>query len=209
MEKGKFITLEGGEGSGKSTQAKEICLFLQKRDIPSLVTREPGGSTGAELIRNLLVNGDVKRWDAITEALLLNAARRDHMVSVIWPELEKGTWVICDRFADSTLAYQGFGHGMPLETLEALYILIAGSFKPDLTFVFDLDVRQGLERAKARQGGADRYERMETAFHERLREGYLKLAIKDPDRYVKIDASLSPGDVTQAVLGELCQRLKI
>lgn len=209
MVKGKFITLEGGEGSGKSTQAQEICRFLKERSIPSLVTREPGGSPGAELIRNLLVNGDVNRWDAITEALLLNAARRDHLVSVIWPELDKGTWVICDRFADSTVAYQGFGHGMSLETLDALYTLIANSFKPDLTFVFDLNVGQGLARAKARQEGADRYERMGIAFHERLREGYHKVAAKDPARYVKIDASLSPQNVTQTILSELCLRLKI
>ncbi|MBL0942237.1 MAG: dTMP kinase [Alphaproteobacteria bacterium] len=209
MEKGKFITLEGGEGSGKSTQAQAISHFLKEKNIPSLITREPGGSPGAELIRNLLVNGDVKRWDAITEALLLNAARRDHLISVIWPELNNGTWVICDRFADSTIAYQGFGHGMSFDTLEALYTLIAGSFEPDLTFVFDIDVRQGLALARARQDSADRYERMEIAFHERLREGYHMLTRQHPARYVKIDASLPRVNVTQAVLSELCQRLKI
>ena len=99
LEKGKFITLEGGEGSGKSTQAREIAVFLEKRGISNIVTREPGGSPGAELIRNLIVNGEVKRWDALTEALLLNAARRDHLVSLILPELKQGIWVICDRFA--------------------------------------------------------------------------------------------------------------
>jgi dTMP kinase len=209
MQKGKFITFEGGEGSGKSTQAQEIHYFLKQRGIKSLVTREPGGSPGAELIRNLLVHGEVERWDAITEALLLNAARRDHLVSVIWPELEQGIWVICDRFADSSIAYQGFGHGLPLQALEALYTLIAGTFKPDLTFIFDLDVKLGLARAKMRQGSGDRYERMDIEFHERLRAGYQMLALKDPFRYVSIDASFSPAIVTQAVLNHLCQRLGI
>lgn len=207
MEKGKFITLEGGEGSGKSTQIKEIASFLNKKGIANLVTREPGGSPGAEVIRNLLVRGDVGRWDAVTEALLLNAARRDHLVSQILPALAQGTWVICDRFADSTIAYQGYGYGAPLKALENLYELIAGPFKPDLTFVFDLDVPQGLARALSRQDRDDRYERMDTGFHERLRKGYRTLALKDPSRYAVIDAQPPPDVVTQAVLTQLCERM--
>lgn len=197
--KGKFITLEGGEGSGKSTQIQFILDALKQKGIPVISTREPGGSAGAELIRNLLVKGDVHRWDAVTEALLMNAARRDHVRNLIIPALEKGTWVICDRFSDSTLAYQGYGHGVALSYLHALYELIAGSLTPDLTFVFDLDPRVGLERARRRSDSEDRFERMSLEFHDRIREGFRRIAQTDLNRYILIDASLD----RQTIFGQI------
>lgn len=206
--KGKFITLEGGEGAGKSTQVEFIVQFLNERKIPVIATREPGGSEGAELIRNLLVKGDVHRWDSVTEALLMNAARRDHLRSLIIPALEAGTWVVCDRFADSTLAYQGYGHGVALNYLNAIYEMIAGNLVPDLTLVFDLDPRLGLERAKGRGGPEDRFERMPMEFHDRIREGFRRIAQTDLNRYILIDASLDRDTISKQIEDYIRQRLK-
>jgi dTMP kinase len=205
--KGKFITLEGGEGSGKSTQVDFMIQFLKSRHIPVIATREPGGSAGAELIRNLLVKGDVHRWDAVTEALLMNAARRDHLKTLILPALEAGTWVICDRFADSTLAYQGYGHGVELSYLNSIYELIAGPLTPDLTFIFDLDPRVGLERARRRGDAEDRFERMPLDFHDRIREGFRRVAQTDLNRYILIDATLDRTTISQQIDAYIEQRL--
>lgn len=205
--KGKFITLEGGEGAGKSTQAELLKQRLTDRGISVLTTREPGGSPGAELIRQLLVSGEVKRWDAVTETLLMNAARRDHLVAKIIPALEAGTWVICDRFSDSTIAYQGYGNGVPIPYLNSIYELVAGELTPDLTFVFDLDPRLGIDRAKARGGKEDRYERMPMEFHDRVREGFRRLAQTDLNRYILVDASLDPNTIEQQLDEYIRQRL--
>ncbi|NIQ96157.1 MAG: dTMP kinase, partial [Desulfuromonadales bacterium] len=137
---GLFITLEGGEGGGKSTQARLLAEFLELRGEEVVLTREPGGSPGAEQIRSLLVDGETHRWDATTEALLHFAARRDHLVKTVIPALDRGAWVVCDRFADSTMAYQGYGHGLPKEALAVLYDFAVGTIKPDLTLVLDLPV---------------------------------------------------------------------
>ncbi len=209
MSRGKFITFEGGEGTGKSTQLRLLADFLRSKDIDVHTTREPGGSPGAELIRELLVTGDVERWDAITEILLFNAARRDHLTSLIFPALESGTWVICDRFADSTIAFQGYGHGVPLDQLHSLYKFIAGDVKPDLTFVFDLDPEVGLPRARARQDSECRFEHMQFDFHQRLREGYLEIAKADPDRYEVIDASLPIDEVSKLTSEKVCKHFGI
>jgi dTMP kinase len=172
-------------------------------------TREPGGAPGAEEIRRLLVEGEPQRWDAETEALLMVAARRNHLVETVWPALERGSWVICDRFADSTLAYQGDGRGLPREALAALHRLIAGEFKPDLTLILDLPVELGLERAGRRQDNATRFERMGRDFHERLRKGFLEIAAADPARCVVIDATADVDAVQQAIQAAVRTRLGV
>ena len=204
---GQFITFEGGEGAGKSTQVKLLADALERAGIEVVSTREPGGSAGAEAIRSLLVTGAVDRWDAHTEALLHTAARRDHLARTVWPALDRGAWVVCDRFADSTLAYQGYGHGLSKDFITGLTRLAVGDFKPDLTFVLDLTVEEGLRRAGGRGGAEDRYERMGTAFHERLRQGFLEIAHNEPDRCAVIDASLAPEEVHQTVMRAVKGRL--
>lgn len=152
MSRGRFITLEGGEGAGKSTQIALLAKQLQDRGIDVQTTREPGGSPGAEAIRGLLVTGAPDRWDAMTEALLHYAARRDHVRVAIEPALARGTWVLCDRFADSTMAYQGYGHDLGRDVIDRLHALVLGPLQPDLTLILDLDETTGLTRAVARSG---------------------------------------------------------
>lgn len=203
----RFITLEGGEGSGKSTQLRRLVDALGRLGIDAVATREPGGAPGAEHIRRLLVDGEVSRWDATSEALLHFAARRDHLVRTVWPALAAGQWVVSDRFADSTMAYQGYGHGLGREAIERLYAITVGEFAPDLTLVLDVPVEEGLRRAAARQGGEDRYERMDRAFHERLRQGFLDIAAREPQRCVVIDAGQEVEAVHAAVIAAVRQRL--
>ena len=189
MGRGVFITLEGGEGGGKSTQAKMLREVLIARGHEVVLTREPGGSPGAEAIRALLVQGDANRWDGLTEALLNTAARRDHLTKVIQPALAQGKVVISDRFADSTMAYQGYGHGVDRATLASLYRAIAGNFQPDLTLILDLPVEVGLARAGTRAGNETRYENMAVVFHQRLRDGFRAIASAEPGRCRVIDAN--------------------
>ena len=172
-------------------------------------TREPGGSEGGEAIRRLLLDGATERWDAVGEALLLYAARRDHVVRLIAPALERGVWVVCDRFADSTLAYQGYGRGLPLADLMALHRIALGDFVPDLTLILDLPVAEGLARAARRSGNADRFERLDAAFHGRLREGFRQIAIDNPERCLLIDAAGDQGSVHRAVLASVTTRLGV
>jgi dTMP kinase len=191
-KKGIFITLEGGEGAGKSTQIKLLQQALSESGIDVVATREPGGTPQAERIRDLLVQGSSGVFDPLTEALLLFAARREHLVHKILPALEKGQWVICDRFADSTRAMQGYGLGLDKSFIEALYRMVAGDLNPDLTFIFDIDPVEGLQRSSKRlqqlSSGEDRYERMELPFHQRLHDGFLEIAKGNPDRCAVIDA---------------------
>jgi dTMP kinase len=205
---GRFITIEGGEGAGKSTLLGGLVAALTQAGIEALATREPGGAPGAEEIRRLLVEGAPERWDAPCEALLLVAARRCHLTATIWPALAAGRWVVCDRFADSTLAYQGYAGGVPLADLETLHRLIAGDFAPDLTLVLDLPVALGLARAAARLGGETRFERKDPGFHERLRQGFLEIARQAPRRCVVIDAAAPPETVLAAALAALRERLQ-
>lgn len=205
--KGKFITLEGGEGTGKSTQIDFLIQFLKSKHIDVIATREPGGSEGAELIRDLLVKGEVHRWDAVTEALLMSAARHDHLVDLIIPALKEGKWVLCDRFCDSTLAYQGYGHGVAIPELENLNRLTCNGVMPDITFIFDLDAREGLERARRRGTDEDRFERMDVEFHERIREGYRRLAQTDLNRYIIVDASKDRNSIAKQLEEHIQQRL--
>ncbi|HJQ60712.1 MAG TPA: dTMP kinase [Vineibacter sp.] len=204
---GKFITLEGGEGAGKSTHIRMLAERLRARGIDALTTREPGGSDGAELIRKLLVEGPPEAWDGATEALLMFAARRDHLVRTVWPALARGNWVISDRFADSTRAYQGAGHGFDLEKIEALYSLAVGDFKPDLTLVLDLPVEVGLARTHSRPGAENRYERLGPAFHQRVRDGFHRIAAAEPARCVLIDADAPVEVVEERIWQALTQRL--
>jgi dTMP kinase len=206
-ERGRFITVEGGEGAGKSTQVGLLAAALGRAGVSVLRTREPGGSPGAEEIRGLLVSGAPGRWDALTEALLLSAARRDHVLRTIRPALAAGTWVVCDRFADSTMAYQGHAGGVDRATLETLGRLATDGLRPDLTLVLDLPVPIGLARAARRQGGEDRFERMGGEFHERLRAGFLEIARGDPARCAVIDAAGDPDATHAAILAVIRDRL--
>ena len=208
MSKGRFITLEGGEGGGKSTQVFRLAEKLRRLGLPVVTTREPGGAEGAEIIRKLLVSGDPGRWDAMTELLLHFAARRDHLRRTIWPALERGDWVLSDRFADSTMAYQGYGHGLGRPVVEQMYTLVLGDFRPDLTLILDLPVTEGLRRSEDR-GGENRYERMDVAFHERLRQGFLEIAKLEPARCVVVDATRPIEAVSEAIAAAVGSRLSV
>jgi len=206
---GKFITFEGGEGAGKSTQVKLLADALSHNDVSVCVTREPGGTPGGEEIRGLLVRGDAARWDAMTEALLHFAARREHLRSLIHPQLAAGTWVISDRFADSTMAYQGYGHQLGRDPIERLYALVVGDFQPDLTLILDVPVDLGLQRAAARRDGETRYEDLGHAFHERLHAGFHEIARREPQRCKVIDASGSTDEVHARVRTAVAQSLGV
>lgn len=188
MTPGKFITFEGGEGAGKSTQVAFLARALEEAGLDVCTTREPGGADAAEDIRGLLLDGEVDRWLPISEALLNYAARAEHIDGTISPALESGAWVLCDRFYDSTFAYQGWGHGLDEDKLQTLNDLVLGKFQPDLTVVLDIEVEAGLARAFSRSGGEDRYERMDVDFHRRIRQAFLTRAQRDPIRCVVISA---------------------
>lgn len=206
--RGKFITVEGGEGAGKSTQVRLLVEAFGRAGIDALATREPGGSSGAEAIRRLLLEGDTERWDAIGETLLFFAARRDHVARTIRPALDARKWVICDRFTDSTIAYQGYGRGLPLGELTALQRFALGDFRPDLTLILDLPVDEGLARAASRSA-ADRFERLDRVFHQRLRDGFLAIAKAEPERCAVIDASGNVDAVHRAIVATVTARLGI
>ncbi|MDY0883110.1 dTMP kinase [Dongia soli] len=199
----RFITFEGGEGAGKSTQIRRLADALRAVGQPVVVTREPGGSTGAEEIRKLLVEGLPGRWTPETEVLLHFAARADHLDKLIRPALAEGSWVLCDRFADSTIAYQGYGHGLDLAWLDSLRRQIVGTTEPGLTIIFDLPIEIGLARAAARlpvgTSPEDRYERMDKAFHQRLRDGFMAIAKAGPQRCQILRADRSIDDVADSV----------
>ena len=207
MTRGCFITFEGGEGAGKSTQIRRLAERLRAEARDVVLTREPGGSPGAESIRELLLNGAVDRWSPLTEALLMNAARRDHIERVIAPALARGAVVLCDRFADSTRAYQGAGGAVDLNVIAELEAAVVGEMRPDLTLIFDLPVAEGLRRALSRNGGEERFEAKGEAFHERLRAAYLDIARSEPDRCVVIDAAASLDSVEAAIAVAVAPRL--
>ncbi|WP_373087353.1 dTMP kinase [Sneathiella sp.] len=200
--RGKFITLEGGDGSGKSTQAKLLAEFMATQGIKTLLTREPGGAPGSDEIRELILTGDPDRWDAIGETLLFYASRRNHLRLTIWPALAAGRWVISDRFADSTMAYQGYGNRLGEAVVQQVHDFAVGDFAPDLTFIFDLPAAEGLRRTGGRSHNEDRFEKMDLSFHERLRAGFLDIAAHNPDRCVVIDASRSV-DVIQTEMRDV------
>ena len=177
--------------------------------MPAERTREPGGSPGAEDIRRLLLEGDSERWDAVCEALLLYAARRDHVVRLIRPALERGARVVADRFADSTLAYQGYGRGVPIADLLAVHRIALGDFAPDLTLILDVPVAEGFARVGRRSMIADRFEQLDRAFHQRLRDGFRAIAEADPGRCIVIDASGDRDSVHRAILAAIAARLRV
>ena len=197
--RGHFITLEGGEGVGKSTQVKALAEALQKRGIDVLVTREPGGSEGAEKIRELLLAGADDRWGARAEVLLFAAARADHVEKTIRPALESGSWVLCDRFVDSSLAYQGGAGGLGIEAVRAINVAAVGDVFPDRTLVLTLD--EGAERARVRDtGGSDRIGARPDDYHRKVDTAFRIIAAEEPERVKLIDASGDPEDVTARLL---------
>ncbi len=201
---GRFITLEGGEGAGKSTQLRHLAARLAACGLEVVQTREPGGTPGAEAIRSLLVTGDTARWEPATETLLHYAARAEHVRKTVLPALARGAWVLSDRFADSTMAYQGYAGQVGRAAVESLHRWVLGEFQPDLTLILDLPVATGLARAAGRGGIAgaaaeDRYERMGLAFHENLRAAFLDIAAREPGRCHVVDAA-APAEAVAAAL---------
>ena len=199
--RGKFISFEGGEGSGKSTQIKLLAQRLETAKLRAILTREPGGSPGGEIIRHLVLSGMGKLLGPEAETLLFAAARDDHVRTVIEPALTQGTWVLCDRFSDSTRVYQGRLGNVPSGVLNAIQRVTIGDLKPDLTIILDVPVEVGLKRATARRAGEapDRFEAEDVKFHQDLRDAYRQIAAEDPERCVLIDATASP-DVVAALV---------
>ena len=206
---GRFITFEGGEGTGKSTQSGLLAERLKALGIGVQLTREPGGSVGAEIMRYVLLSGAAKPLGPDAEALLFAAARDDHLETLIRPTLKAGGWVICDRFADSTRVYQGVLGKVDPRAIRALERIVVGETKPDLTFILDLPAEEGLRRAAARRGDdkADRFEGEAIGFHSRLRDAFLALAAKEPGRCVVIDATRSPQEVSDEIWRIVTERL--
>jgi len=206
--RGRFISFEGGEGSGKSTQIKRLAERLDAAKLRSIVTREPGGSPGAEVIRHLILSGMGKLLGPDAETLLFVAARDDHVRTVIQPALNQGTWVLCDRFSDSTRVYQGRVGNVASGLLNAMERVTIGDLKPDLTIILDVPVEIGLKRAAARRGSAapDRFESEDVKFHHNLRDAYREIAATEPARCVLIDASGDANTVAAAVWTALRDR---
>jgi len=197
--RGSFITFEGGEGSGKSTQIKLLSEAFATAGKPCIATREPGGTESAERIRNLLVSGEGNAWSPVSETLMFYAARVEHVTRKIMPALEQGTHVLCDRFADSTLVYQGAGKDLPEEFILSLHRLVLGNFAPNLTIILDIDPEVGLQRAQARHGDENRFEMLGLDFHRRIRSGFLNLATREPKRCVVVDANQDVAALHQSV----------
>jgi dTMP kinase len=206
MSRGKFITLEGGEGAGKSTLAVRLGEMLASRGVEAILTREPGGTPAADQIRDLVVRGEGERWSVTSEALLFAAARSDHLERVIRPALAAGRWVISDRYMDSTHAYQVAGRGLPDETFAALHRAI-GAERPDLTLILDLAPAAGVGRSRGCTAGESRFEEMDLGFPARVREDFLELARREPQRCALIDAAGSRDEVFAAAREAIATRL--
>ena len=202
---GRFIAFEGGEGAGKSTQVKALVAQLRARGLEVVQTREPGGSPGAESLRDLLVQGEAGRWSPLSELLMMYAARSDHLEKVIRPALARGAWVISDRFADSSRAYQGAGGGVAPAFIEQVDDQVVGDTQPDLVIIMDMPVATGLQRAHARGDSENRFESKGLAFHERLRQGFLQRAAAVPERYRIIAADRS----IDAIAGDIWSQVGV
>tara|TARA_B100000686_G_scaffold54889_1_gene59145 strand:+ start:1830 stop:2456 length:627 start_codon:yes stop_codon:yes gene_type:complete len=207
INKGFFITLEGCEGTGKSTQAKKIYDYIKNKNISVLLTREPGGCEEAELIRNILVKGKVNKWDGISECLLHNAARRIHMKKVIIPALNNNQWVICDRFVDSTNAYQGAGQGVSFQILDKISHMVCEEVNPNLTIVFDMDVNKALKRTEKRNKN-NRYEKFDINFHTKINNYFKNLKNKDK-KYFHVNADDNINNIFKKIIKEINKRKKI
>lgn len=206
MARGRFITFEGGEGAGKSTQIRRLARALRKRGLDVVCTREPGGSPSAEAIRKLLLSHR-HAWQPLSEALLHYAARCEHLSETIRPALAEGRWVLSDRFADSTRVYQGVAQGLDRDVIAALDAMVVADTQPDLTLVLDVPPEVGLGRIAGRTGGGDRYERMDADVHARLRQGYLEMARAAPERCVVIDAGRDGDSVHRDVVAAVAERM--
>ena len=207
---GRFITFEGGEGTGKSTHAELLAARLRQFGIRVVLTREPGGSPGAEIMRYILLSGAARSLGPNAEALLFAAARDDHLSTLIRPALEQGKWVVCDRFADSTRVYQGIAGDVDPTAIRAMERIIVGDTKPDLTFVLDVPAKEGIRRADKRRGkggDADRFEGEALSFHERLRDGFLTLAANEPGRCELVDATMPKDDVAEQIWRVVLKKL--
>ncbi|MBM3617682.1 MAG: dTMP kinase [Alphaproteobacteria bacterium] len=209
MKAGRFITLEGGEGSGKTTQIRLLQSAFAAAGTDTLFTREPGGTDGADQIRALLLRADAESWDDVAELLLFYAARREHIVKRVRPALAQGKTVICDRFADSSRIYQGVARGLGDDFVLSLHRLTLGDFQPDVTLWLDVDVEAGLGRTQGREAGAEetRFENQQRAFHHRVREGFTALAAREPQRIARIDAHQSIAKVHADIIHALNNRL--
>ncbi|HEY8189616.1 MAG TPA: dTMP kinase [Micavibrio sp.] len=211
--KGFFITLEGGEGTGKTTQIKNLAATLAKKGHEVVITREPGGTPDAEKIRNLLVRQDGGDWTPMTECLLLFAARVMHVEKLIRPAIEAGKIVICDRFTDSTRAYQSYGHGVDLSAIDEIDRIALRGFKPDITFILDLPVEKGLERAGQRlrrlSSTEDKFERLDPAFHQRLRQGFLEIAGREPGRCIVLNANRAINDIALDLSRHVLEKVQV
>lgn len=205
----RFISLEGGEGCGKTTQARRLAARLEASGAEVTLTREPGGTPAAEAIRALLVSGETDRWRPMTEALLHTAARVEHVERVIRPALERGAWVISDRFSDSTRAYQGLTQGLGLRTVDDLQHLALGDFHPTLTLLLDMAPERAAARISGRDGREDRYERMGAAFHARLRDAFHELAAREPERFRLVHCDHPLDEVTDQIWRLVRERFKL
>ena len=211
--KGKFITFEGGEGAGKSLQIKKFAEYLEKKGIEVVLTREPGGTEVGKEIRRILVEGDKDKFDEITEILLFYADRRINLEKVVRPALKQGKYVICDRYNDSTVAYQFYGANKFKDTtiIDTIYKVVAGDFKPDVTVLLDVDVKVGLERSFKKAEGMDvkelRFENAKVDFHQRLRSGYLEMAKNEPERFVVVNANNGVDEVFEELIRKVEPRI--
>ena len=206
MTTGKFITFEGGEGAGKTTQAKLLAEALEGAGIETLMTREPGGTFGAEAIRDLVLEGTSDRWSGMTELLLMYAARLDHVEKLIKPALDRGVWVISDRFADSSMAYQGYARGLGAEKVNSVHAAVMDGFEPDLTILFDIDPILAQKRVETRGEDLSRFDAESIAFHNTLRDAFNDIAAANSDRIFTVDAAASRDGVQTRILFAVSQK---
>ena len=195
-----FITFEGGDGSGKSTQVNLLKEYLDNLNFETIKTREPGGTPSAEILRDLLTTGEVEKWTPMSEALLMWASRYEHLIQVIEPALNSGKNVICDRFYDSTYAYQGIAHNLGIDEMEKLKKIIIGNIEPDVTFVLDIDPKVGLKRSLDRSNQENRFESYNIDFHNKIRSAFLEIAKKNKNRCVVVDASLNEQEINNLII---------
>ena len=205
----QFITFEGGEGSGKSSQINLLKSKLIDKGIDVVCTREPGGTPSAEILRELVTTGEVNKWEPMTEALLMFASRYEHTKNLIIPSLENGKWVLCDRFYHSTYAYQGLGHGLGLEKMEALKKISIGEIEPDLVFFLDIDPMEGIKRTMGRHTNEDRFEKMDISFHTKLRDAFLGFSKTYSENSVVINADQEINKISDINFEEIEERFKI
>ena len=206
---GQFITFEGGEGSGKSSQINILKSKLIDKGIDVVCTREPGGTPSAEILRELVTTGEVNKWEPMTEALLMFASRYEHTKNLIIPSLENGKWVLCDRFYHSTYAYQGLGHGLGLKAMEALKKISIGEIEPDLVFFLDIDPMEGIKRTMDRHTNEDRFEKMDISFHTKLRDAFLGFSKTYSENSVVINADQEINKISDIIFEEIEKRFKI